>query len=202
MKKDFSYQNVLINGLKKGDENAYAYLVEKYHHNLCVYANSLIRDDLIAEDIVQNVLVRTWEKRSKLKPDFSIKNYLYKSVHNEFVDQYRKSKAVMALEKKYIAALELVIDEKNESQLQKMMALVTEAIEDLPPKCRQIFLLSKKEGLTNIEIAEHLDISKKTIEAQLTKAFRFLRKRLGPRFEAIVFFVGKLEFEKEGFSKF
>ena len=202
MKKDFSYQNVLINGLKKGDENAYAYLVEKYHHNLCVYANSLIRDDLIAEDIVQNVLVRTWEKRSKLKPDFSIKNYLYKSVHNEFVDQYRKSKAVMALEKKYIAALELVIDEKNESQLQKMMALVTEAIEDLPPKCRQIFLLSKKEGLTNIEIAEHLDISKKTIEAQLTKAFRFLRKRLGPRFETIVFFVGKLKFEKEGFSKF
>lgn len=196
MGKDFSNQNLLINGLKKGDENAYAYLVEKYHHNLCVYANSLVRDDLIAEDIVQNVLVRTWEKRGKLKSDFSIKNYLYKSVHNEFVDQYRKSKAVMALEKKYIAALDLVIDEKNENQLQKMMVLVSEAIEDLPPKCRQIFLLSKKEGLTNIEIAEHLDISKKTIEAQLTKAFRFLRKRLGPKFATILFFIGKHEFRK------
>lgn len=201
MTRDFSNQVVLIDCLKKGHEDAYAFLVEKYHHGLCVYANSLIRDDLIAEDIVQNVFVRTYEKRAKLKPDFSIKNYLYKSVHNEFIDQYRKGKAVLALEKKYIAALDHVIDPKNEKQLQKMMSLVDEAINDLPPKCRQIFLLSKKEGLTNIEISEHLDLSKKTIEGQLSKAFRFLRKRLSPQFEAILFFFGYLHVKNNGSTK-
>lgn len=189
MKRNFKNQSDLIEGLKKGKEDAYVYLVEHYHNSLCNYANSLIRDDLLAEDIVQNVFVQVWEKRNQLKHDFSLENYLYKSVHNKFIDQYRKGKAVMALEKKYIAALELAVEEKDEVQEQKIINILFEAIQELPPKCQQIFLMSKKEGLTNIEISEYLNISKKTVEGQITKAFCILREKLGKKYEVIMMLV-------------
>lgn len=187
MKYNFKNEDLLINGLKNGEEDAYAYLVNRYHYQLCVYANSLIHNDLAAEDIVQNVLVAVWKKRHRLKEDFSVKNFLYKSVHNEFIDQYRKNKSVLALEKKYIDALESICEEKDEHYLEKMMELVERAIEELPPKCKRVFILSKKEGLTNFEISEHLNISKKTIEGQITRAYVILREKLGDRHNTILF---------------
>lgn len=189
MRGNFESQSVLIEGLKQGNEGAYEYLVEHYHNRLCVYAHSLIRDDLMAEDIVQSVFVQVWEKRHKLKHDFSLENYLYKSVHNKFIDQYRKGKAVMALEKKYIEALELAVEEKDELQEQKILGILFNAIYELPPKCQQIFLMSKKEGLTNIEISEYLNVSKKTVEGQITKAFGILREKLGKKYETILMLI-------------
>lgn len=176
--KVFESECFLIQGLKKGEEGAYAYLVEQYHHQLCVYANGLIHDAMAAEDIVQNVILTLWKKRKILKDNFSIKNYLYKSVHNEFIDQYRKNKSVMILEKKYIEAMESSIEENVDSNFEKMMGFLEKAIDDLPPKCKQVFILSKKEGLTNIEISEYLNISKKTIEGQITKAYVVLREKI------------------------
>ncbi|WP_276166443.1 RNA polymerase sigma factor [Zobellia alginiliquefaciens] len=186
MKRQFNNQDLLIEGLKNGDEIAYVHLIEQYHNRLCNYANSLIKDDLIAEDIVQNVFVQIWEKRKKLKHELSLESYLYKSVHNKFIDEYRKGKAVMALEKKYMTALELAIDEKDEVQEQKILTILFDAIHQLPPKCKQIFLMSKKEGLTNIEISECLNLSKKTVENQITKAFRILRNKMGEKYETIL----------------
>lgn len=186
MKRQFNNQNLLIEGLKNGDEIAYVHLIEQYHNRLCNYANSLIKDDLIAEDIVQNVFVQIWEKRKKLKHELSLESYLYKSVHNKFIDEYRKGKAVMALEKKYMTALELAIDEKDEVQEQKILTILFDAIHQLPPKCKQIFLMSKKEGLTNIEISQCLNLSKKTVENQITKAFRILRNKMGEKYETIL----------------
>ena len=60
-------------------------------------------------------------------------------------------------------------------------------INNLPPKCQKVFILSKKEGLTNIEISEHLNISIKTVEAQITKAFGILRERLGKKYDMLLF---------------
>lgn len=184
----FSYINdiSLINSLKKGEPNAYTYLVDAYHHKLCVYVYSLTRDYDLAEDIVQNVFVRIWKKRLKLKDDFSIKNYLYRSVYNEFIDQYRQNKPVLALEKKHIDVLSSIAED-DENSLDKLIALVKKEIENLPPKCKQTFLLSKQEGLTNIEIAEYLNVSIKSVEAHITKAFHILRKTVGEQMHQVLF---------------
>ncbi|MBT9190428.1 RNA polymerase sigma factor [Zobellia russellii] len=196
MKRSFNNQSNLIEGLKNGNEKAYVYLVENYHNRLCAYANSLIRDDLLAEDIVQNVFVQIWEKRAKLKNELTLESYLYKSVHNKFIDEYRKGKAVMALEKKYMTALELAIEEKDEAQEQKILNILFAAIQELPPKCKQIFLMSKKEGLTNIEISQCLNLSKKTVESQITKAFRILRNKMGEKYETILLLIFGSNFKK------
>ena len=100
MKIAFLSDKEFISSLKKGDSKGYQFLVTSYHQKLCVYANSLTNDSDLAEDIVQNVFMSIWKNRNKLKDQFVVKSYLYKSVYNEFIDQYRKKKAVLTLEKK------------------------------------------------------------------------------------------------------
>ena len=167
----------LIKALKQGKEIAYNFLIESYQQKLHAYAYGLTKDHDLSNDIVQNIFVYIWKKRMNLKDDFSVKNYLYRGVYNECIDYYRKRKAVTALEKKYIDALNHIVEEVDESSLEKLISLVKKEIENLPPKCKKTFILSKQEGLTNIEIAEYLNISIKSVEAHITKAFSILRNR-------------------------
>lgn len=183
---DFRINSVLIGQLEKGNEKAFSYLVENYNHRLCVYANSLVNDPIKAQDIVQNVFLKTWEKRETLKPHLSITGYMYRSVHNEFIDQFRSTKSLLALEKLYMDTLLQFEMEPEQQSTEAIMEKVMLAINDLPPKCKQIFILSKKEGLDNIEIAEYLEVSRKTVENQITKAFVILRKKLGKKYETIL----------------
>lgn len=179
----------LIKALKKGEAKAYRFLVDNYHHKLYIYAHGLTKDHDLSEDIVQNIFVYIWKNRLKLKGSFSVKNYMYRAVYNECIDEYRKKKAVIALEKKYIDALNYIVEEEDENSLEKLITLVKKEIENLPPKCKKTFLLSKQEGLTNIEIAEYLNVSIKSVEAHITKAFSILRKRIGDKMEGILFLI-------------
>ena len=187
MKIAFLNDKEFISSLKKGDSKGYQFLVTSYHQKLCVYANSLTNDSDLAEDIVQNVFMSIWKNRNKLKDQFVVKSYLYKSVYNEFIDQYRKKKAVLTLEKKHIDALTYMVEEEDEKSLEKLISIVKKEIDKLPPKCKQTFLLSKEEGLTNLEISEYLNISIKSVEAHITKAFSVLRKSIGNKVNGILF---------------
>ena len=91
--------------------------------------------------------MRIWNKKHKLKDDLVVKSYLYKAVYNEFIDQYRKNKNVLTLEKKHIDALTYIVEEEDEKSLEKLISIVKKEIEKLPPKCKQTFLLSKEEIL-------------------------------------------------------
>ena len=177
----------LIEALKSGDPKAYTFLVDTYHHKLCVYAYGLTHDQDLAEDIVQNIFIRTWRKRDQLKTEFAISSFLYKLTYNEFIDQYRKQKNVFPLEKKYIDELTITVEDNNYIAIEQLIILVKKEIQNLPPKCRETFLLSKEEGLSNIEIAEYKSISIKTVEAHITKAFSLLRKKFEGKVEGILF---------------
>src|SRR5690606_9961271 len=126
------------------------------------YALTLAGDPHSAQDIVQNVFLNTWRFRKKLNPDFSIQSFLYRSVYNEFVNHYQQKKATMILQKKYIEALTEIVEGTDENGLEQMIKVMNAEINNLPKKCQQIFVMSKKEGLTNMEIAEYLNVSVKT----------------------------------------
>ena len=179
MQEVYSDNIQLIHALKAGDPKAYTFLVNTYHHKLCVYAYSFTHDHNLSEDIVQNVFMRIWNKRKNLKDEFVIISFLYKSVYNEFIDQYRSQKSVYPLEKKYIDALNDIVENEEDHSLDRIIKLVKQEIQNLPPKCKEIFLLSKEEGLTNIEIAEYKNVSIKSVEAHITKAYSILRNSLG-----------------------
>lgn len=183
----FTNNEDFIERLKKGDENAYTYLVSTYHKRLFIYALSLSSDHATADDIVQNVFLKTWEFRKRLNPDYAIKSFLYKTTYNEFINQYHKSRAISHLERAYIEAVDETIHEDNSELLERKIAFVAEGVKHLPSKCRETFLLSKKDGLTNIEIAEYMSVSIKTVEAQLTKAYNLLRLRVGNQLKEVLF---------------
>jgi len=184
---DYSDNTTLIESLQNGDESAYTYLIDTYHHKLCVYANSLVKNVYSAEDIVQNVFIKVWEQRTRLKTDHSLKSFLYKLIYNEFIDLYRKNQSLFSLEKSYYDALNGIVQEEDSEAFQRVLNAVNKEIQNLPPKCKEVFILSKKEGLTNIEIAEHLDVSIKTVEAQITKAFSILRSSLEEKVRSVLF---------------
>ncbi|MFI1772025.1 RNA polymerase sigma factor [Thalassobellus citreus] len=187
MSTKYKDNTILITHLKKGDECAYAYLINTYNRPLFVYVLSLTNDHDQSEDIVQNVFFKVWLSRKKLNINYSIKSFLYKAAYNEFINQYHKNRAISNLEKVYMDALEEAVDDKNSELLERKIAIVNKGIKQLPKKCKETFLLSKKEGLTNIEIADHLGVSIKTVEGHLTKAYNLLRKKVGDQLKEILF---------------
>ena len=181
LEKDFLF----VEKLKKGDYDAYTLLMNDYYKNLCGYANLFTKDPSKSEDIVQNVFVKLWVYRKKIDSNIPIKRYLHKSVYNEFIDQYRKNKSVISLEEKHLKAINTVID-NNSFDIEKLMIRVNDEIEKLPEKCKRVFILNKKEGLTHDEIAEYLQISIKTVEGHITRAFKILNQKLGKKIKSIL----------------
>ena len=181
MEKDFLF----VEKLKKGDYNAYTLLMNNYYKNLCGYANLFTKDPSKSEDIVQNVFVKLWVYRKKVDSNIPIKRYLHKSVYNEFIDQYRKNKSVVSLEEKHLRTINTIIDD-NSFDIEKLMTRVNNEIEKIPEKCKKVFILNKKEGLTHDEIAEYLQISIKTVEGHITRAFKILNQKLGKKIKSIL----------------
>ncbi len=176
----------LIECLKRGEESAYAHLLRLYNKQLLVYVMAFTHDRNVAEDIIQNVFLKLWEYRNKLNPEYSIKNFLYRSCYNEFVNNYKKNKGITYFDKVFLETTESVALNDDFGVLEKKMEIVFKGVSLLPDKCAEVFLLSKREGLTNIEIADYLNISLKTVEGHLTKAYSILRERLGAKIESFL----------------
>ncbi|MDE3741161.1 RNA polymerase sigma factor [Maribacter polysaccharolyticus] len=192
MNTDFSNDGVLKDELEKGNHQALVYLMNTYHHSLCLYVYSLSNDYEGAQDLVQNVFISLWEKRRNIRSIKSIKSFLYKSVYNGFIDQWRKDKRMLTIERIHFEALEQIVENENEELLKKQIELVRCEVQNLPPRCKQTFLLSKQEGLTNIEIADFMKVSRRTVEVQMNKAFRILRGKLKDKIMPIMFLLIEL----------
>ena len=173
MKREIKKEFILL--LKSGDESAFTELINKYNRRLFAYAISLSGDYSLAKDIVQDVFLKTYEFRKRLNPEFSIEGFLYRSVYNQFINVYHKNKSLLKVHDEYVRFLNQIIDETSDSEYDKLIKMVNKSINNLPKRCREIFVLSKKEGYTNLEISEILNISIKTVEAQITIAFKSIR---------------------------
>ncbi len=153
-------------------------IVDRHYDDVYLYAKNLSRDEDLAKDLVQDVFLKLWKKRSKIKERGLIKSWLFKCVRNKFIDFTRTNKKeTFLLETFYVELLNEIILE-GQDNLQQKLKIVEKEIEQLPKKCQEVFILSKKEGLNNNEIAEHLNISPKTVEGHLTGAMKTLRKKL------------------------
>ena len=173
MKREIKKEFILL--LKSGDESAFTELINKYNRRLFAYAVSLSGDYSLAKDILQDVFLKTYEFRKRLNPEFSIEGFLYRSVYNQFINVYHKNKSLLKVHDEYVRFLNQIIDESKDSEFDKLIKIVNESINNLPKRCKEIFVLSKKEGYTNLEISEILNISIKTVEAQITIAFKSIR---------------------------
>ena len=159
-------------------KKAFTTLFDTYYVPLCNYIYSLTKDRQQAEDIVQDTMFIVWESRNNIQSNLSIKNYLYKIAYNKFIDTYRGNKVHLSyVDEVKKTALDYFID-KEEDYISNKNAVVFAEIQNLPPKCREAFLLSKKQGLKYKEVAEELNISVKTVEIHISKALKRIRDKV------------------------
>jgi RNA polymerase sigma-70 factor (ECF subfamily) len=165
-----------IEKLQEGDEEAFKELVEKYSDALFGYALSLSGNHHTANDLIQEVFISTFEFRKKLNHKYSIESFLYKSTYNKFIDLYYKNKSRSKLHERYYLILNQLLIKSEDNSL--ILKKISREIENLPKKIKEIFVLSKTNGYTNLEISKTLNISIKTVESNITKGYKILRKKL------------------------
>ncbi|MCV6629886.1 MAG: RNA polymerase sigma-70 factor [Flavobacteriaceae bacterium] len=166
-----------ITKIKKGDLDAFRYLYEEYYHWLCVYLYNLSHNKQLSEDLVHDVFIKLWDKREKILITTSIKSYLFRTCHNEFLQELRKNKRRQSvLDKIRIDKLYAVFEEEAKGEKELKYKKLEKLIAQLPPRCREIFVKSKLHRLKYKEIADELGISIKTVETQMSKALHILRK--------------------------
>ncbi len=168
----------LFERIKKGDEKAYETLFHKYYGHLCLYATKILKDDPAAEEIVQDFFVKIWEKREHLNIETSIKNYLFRSIKNLCINYIQHNKTKNRYAQKVISETENSYSDDDSFPEIELSKKIEESINSLPEKRKEIFRLSRQDGLKYQEIAVKLNISIKTVETQMTLALKTLRDKL------------------------
>ncbi len=158
------------------DKETFRYLFNTYYNALCNYACLSLGMSNDAEDIVMEVFAHIWDKRDVLQEIENPKAYLFRSVHHKALEKMRAKKLVIvALEGEKI----VVPDYKEEIADDYLLKeKIFQSIRQLPTQCRVIFVKSKLEGMSHKEIAHELQIAVKTVENQITKAFKLIRKQI------------------------
>lgn len=143
----------------------------KWYMPLGMYAMRIVGDADDAEDLVENTFVKAWQAIHDGRDLDNFRSYMYLLVRNECIDFLRK--------KKNLADVSEIPDVEEETiDTSERDARIWKAMDELPEKCREIFLMSKRDGMSNEDIAEELDISIKTVKNQMTKAYTRLRESL------------------------
>lgn len=159
--------------LRLGNEQAFDALFRHYSALVYRFAYSYLKSRVEAEEIVQDCFLKIWEKRQQLREDAPLKGYLFTTAHHAILNQLRRSQHHLRFQAHAATINPGVIT--NGAEYSEMEALYQAALDKLPPKRRQIFILSRQQGLSYSEIAAQLNLSVKTVEAQIMQALKFLR---------------------------
>ncbi|WP_420319102.1 RNA polymerase sigma-70 factor [Ekhidna sp.] len=172
-------EGVIVNRLINKDKRAFELVFNQYYNIMVLYASRFMDTREEAEEIAQDVFVKFWEKCESLSEDSSIKSYLYRSVHNSCLNAIKHDKVKDGYRQHVINVMESSYQTEIEvNDPDELRNRIHQEIDKLPPRCAEIFKLSRFEGLKYQEIADHLDISVKTVEVQMGKALRVLRESL------------------------
>ena len=186
--------------MEENFDQTYRALFRRYYANLLFYATRIVGEDE-AEDVVQDVFVELWRRKETMKVGEQIQAFLYRAVytralnvlkHREIVNSYEA--VALEVHKKRIEFYQPdsndVVKRIEDSELRRKLS---EAINELPDKCRMVFKLSYLHDMKNKDIAETMGISLRTVEAHMYKALKLLRDRLGYlNLMLVLFFLGKV----------
>jgi RNA polymerase sigma-70 factor (ECF subfamily) len=161
------------------DEAEFERVFKTYFKNLHAYACTITKEEAAAEEVVQQVFVKLWERSEGLTISGSIAAYLYRAVYNESLN-YLKHRKVRAVHQQYVEHSMKNVSEQagKKLSLKELEGRLAQALNDLPEQCRTIFQMSRFEELRYKEIADRLGISVKTVENQMGKALKLLRVKL------------------------
>lgn len=184
-------EKIVFRNIKQGKEQAFEQLFKTYYSYLCLFATKIIEDEVAAEEIVQEFFVKFWEKRENIEIESSIKNYLFRSVKNLCLNHIKHNLVRAQYAQHVITEAEKNQYRDNYIEID-LQERIEKSIDALPEKRREIFRLSREEGLKYREIADKLKISIKTVEAQMGLAIKTLRESLKD-YNTFLFFICALK---------
>jgi RNA polymerase sigma-70 factor (ECF subfamily) len=166
--------------LKDGNELYFRQVFDKYHQKLYFFILYKTKSEYIAEEVVQMAFTKLWQSRQTLREEYTISTQLFRiatTILIDFLRKYNNKDAVTA--RLDVLEMEKGTDSTNEkvsgAELQKR---ILKAVNDLPPVRRQVFEMSREQGMTYREIAETLSVSSKTVETHIYKALKQIKKHI------------------------
>lgn len=169
----------LISLLEGGDRFAFAEIYERFWALLLHHAIKMLRDEVAAQDIVQDIFQMLWEKKAELNVHTSLSSFLYTSVRYKILNQLKHSK----IESHYLSTLqteiESAVSSTNDAMIEKEFAeRIQNSLSQLPPKMRKVFELSRFQQYTYRQIAEELNLADNTVKRQISNALKIMRTGL------------------------
>lgn len=166
----------IFHRIKEGDVLSFNKLFDTYYTSLCFFAVKFLADIDISRSLVQQLFVDLWMKRDKLDTIRSVKSYLYTSVRNRCIDQLRLKQNTLEMSSEFEDITRIPFHDLVEEA--EINDLINNSVNQLPEKCREIFILCRYEGLRYTDVAQKLNLSVKTVEMQMGIALRRLRESI------------------------
>jgi RNA polymerase sigma-70 factor (ECF subfamily) len=172
-------ENILIEGLRKQDKVIFDFVFNYYYSGLCAFSMRFLNDREATEDLVQDFFVFLWSEGSRLQVNTSLKSYLFTAIKNRCLDTQRHT-SVRERYTNYFLSHSSEIDDSAEFMFaeSELRAVIQLSIEKLTPRCREIYEMNRVKGFTNQAISEKLNISKRTVELQISIALKIIRMEL------------------------
>lgn len=166
----------LIYRVSKGDADAFSKVYELYKDKVFAFAYTLTKSRETAEEVVQDVFLKLWERREQVRIEYSFAAYVKKVTYHQVIDFFRRAKKDQSLQEKLIRQMKEIRNSGEEFVLGRELDKVyKQAIEQLPPQQKKAFLLSREEDLSYEEIAQRLGISRNTVRNHLADAMKSIR---------------------------
>ena len=176
---NFSEERSLILRLIEGDEDAFCELYATYKNRLIYFAMRFLKSREYAEDVFQDVFTVVWQSRRFIKPDASFSSYLYTIMRNRILNQLRNAANEEKLKESILSqALDYTEDTKREVMLNDLKSLISHALQQLTPRQREIFEMSREAQLSHKEIADKLGISVNTVQEHISTSLKLIRTYL------------------------
>lgn len=176
---NFSEERSLILRLIEGDEDAFCELYATYKNRLIYFAMRFLKSREYAEDVFQDAFTVVWQSRRFINPDASFSSYLYTIMRNRILNQLRNTANEEKLKESILSqALDYTEDTKREVMLNDLKSLISHALQQLTPRQREIFEMSREAQLSHKEIADKLGISVNTVQEHISISLKLIRTYL------------------------
>lgn len=171
-----SAEHILLEKTRIGNEEAFKKLFYLYSDRFYLWAYKITQNSLAAEDIVQDFFVRYWEKKETLFFQPSFAAYAYRSIYNASLNYLRDNERFVY---GYDITIDMVDTDVEDEDLQELKRLLLKAVDDLPERCKEIFVMATLEKKKYAEVADLMGISVNTVKVQVSKAYRILKNKIG-----------------------
>lgn len=176
---NFSEERSLILRLIGGDEDAFCELYATYKNRLIYFAMRFLKSREYAEDVFQDAFTVVWQSRRFINPDASFSSYLYTIMRNRILNQLRNAANEEKLKESILSqALDYTEDTKRKVMLNDLKSLISHALQQLTPRQREIFEMSREAQLSHKEIADKLGISVNTVQEHISISLKLIRTYL------------------------